>query len=144
MKEFERTTRQRQVILEELRKFTCHLTAVDLYKIVRKRIPRISLGTIYRNLEILANSGTIRKLDTSGKEALFDADLHKHYHIQCSECSRLDDLKDPPEIHVGEPIVKQHGWEIRGHQVKFLGICPDCRIKRATKSLSTKKRIQVD
>ena len=142
--EFRRTTRQRQVILEELRKLPSHPTAADLHEIVRKRLPKISLGTIYRNLELLANSGMIRKLDTSGKEALFDANLQMHYHIQCSECGRLDDLKDPPEIHIGEPIAKQHGWEIQEYRVKFLGICPDCRIPRVTDSPSANKRIQTD
>ena len=57
MKPIQRNTRQRQVILEELQKLTSHPTAVSLYQIVRHRVPKISLGTVYRNLELLARSG---------------------------------------------------------------------------------------
>jgi Fur family ferric uptake transcriptional regulator len=56
-------TRQRRVILEELRKVNTHPSADEIYEIVRKRLPRISLGTVYRNLEILSESGDIQKLE---------------------------------------------------------------------------------
>jgi Fur family ferric uptake transcriptional regulator len=69
MIEFRRTTRQRQVILEELQKLTSHPTAAEVYEIVRKRLPKVSLGTVYRNLELLAQNRTIQKLDISSTEA---------------------------------------------------------------------------
>ena len=71
-KPFQRNTRQREVILEELRKLRSHPTAPVLYEIVRRRLPRISLGTVYRNLELLAKSGVVRKLELSDSEARFD------------------------------------------------------------------------
>ena len=67
-KEFQRNTKQRQVILEELQKVTSHPTAAGLYDIVRLRLPKISLGTVYRNLERLASAGTIRKLELGGAQ----------------------------------------------------------------------------
>ncbi len=122
-----RMTRQRQVILEELRQLDSHPTVADLYEVVRGRLPKISLGTVYRNLELLVKSGDIRKLETGGGEARFDPDLHHHYHIRCVQCGRLDDYVHPPEIRVDGAVAEQNGWEILEHKVEFLGTCPGCR-----------------
>lgn len=73
-------TRQRSVILEELRKVTTHPSADGIYEMVRKRLPRISLGTIYRNLEILFENGDIRRLDTGSHLRRFDGRAEDHYH----------------------------------------------------------------
>ena len=80
---FQRVTRQRRVILEELRKLTSHPTAPALYEVVRRRLPRISLGTVYRNLELLARAGFIQRLDLQGAEARFDGNPEHHYHVRC-------------------------------------------------------------
>ncbi|MCJ7604005.1 MAG: transcriptional repressor, partial [Desulfobulbaceae bacterium] len=69
-----RMTKQRQVILEELRKVKTHPTADDMYQMLRKKMPKISLGTVYRNLEILSESGIIQKLDVGGTQKRFDGD----------------------------------------------------------------------
>ena len=75
---FQRNTPQRKVILEELQKAASHPTAAELYEIVRRRLPRISLGTVYRNLELLSESGLIRKLSMGSAEARFDGDLEDY------------------------------------------------------------------
>jgi Fur family ferric uptake transcriptional regulator len=61
-----RLTSQRQVILEELKKVKSHPTANEVYDMVRKRLPRIGLGTVYRNLDLLAERGIIKKLEVGG------------------------------------------------------------------------------
>ena len=71
-KAFQRKTRQREVIMEELAASKSHPTAAELYQTVRRRVPNISLGTVYRNLDLLSQAGTIQKLDTIGSEARFD------------------------------------------------------------------------
>ena len=83
-----RMTTQRQVILEELRKLKSHPTAGELCQIVRQRLPRISLGTVYRNLEILSRSGVVLKLDVAGLEMRFDGTVDNHYHVRCLDCGR--------------------------------------------------------
>ena len=88
----QRNTRQRKVILEELKKLKCHPTATELYEAARSRIPKISLGTVYRNLELLASNGIIKKLEFSGAEARFDGNTSKHYHARCIHCGRVDDV----------------------------------------------------
>ena len=72
-------TVQRRVIMDELRALKTHPTADELYRIVRIRLPKISLGTVYRNLSILAESGMIRRLDSAGRQTRFDADISPHY-----------------------------------------------------------------
>jgi len=125
--QFQRKTRQREVILEELRRLHCHPTAGALYEIVRRRLPKVSLGTVYRNLELLCRMGVIRKLEFSGSEARFDGDAADHDHIRCVRCGRVDDVGGAPL----DPAVGQHhdcrGYEVLGHRLELLGICPECR-----------------
>ena len=77
-----RLTTQRQIILEELSKVTSHPTANEVYDMVRKRLPRIGLGTVYRNLELMADSGIILKLEVGGTQKRFDATTKTHYQLQ--------------------------------------------------------------
>jgi len=121
-----RNTLQRKVILEELRSVTSHPTAVELYEMVRRRIPRISLGTVYRNLDLLTETGTIRKLDLGGSEARFDADITSHYHVRCVRCGRVDDAREVPAGLVQSAPPRLGGYEILGHRLEFVGICPQC------------------
>ena len=74
-----RLTTQRQVILEELGKVKSHPTANEVYDMVRKRLPRIGLGTVYRNLELMAESGMILKLEVGGTQKRFDATASRFF-----------------------------------------------------------------
>jgi Fur family ferric uptake transcriptional regulator len=125
--EFQRNTKQRQVILEELEKLTSHPTATGLYEIVRRRLPKISLGTVYRNLERMASMGTIRKLQFSGTESRFDADTRRHDHLRCVQCGRVDDVHAAP---LDRSALEPHdlgGYEILDYRLEYLGLCPQCR-----------------
>jgi len=124
-----RITNQRQVILEELRKVTSHPTANDVYEMVRKRLPRIGLGTVYRNLELLADCGIIKKLEVGGVQKRFDGDTSKHYHIRCANCGRVDDIDMAPHEDLEKVAAQSSGYEIHSHHVEFSGLCRDCRKK---------------
>ena len=123
----QRNTRQRQVVLEELKKLSSHPTAATVYEVARRRLPKISLGTVYRNLEVLAESGTIQRLDNGGSEARFDGNPERHYHVRCIHCERVDDVHDLPEDFVQEEVRSLAGYEIVGFRLEFLGVCPDCQ-----------------
>ena len=125
MNPIRRHSRQRDVILEELRKRTSHPTAAHLYAAVRRRLPRISLGTVYRNLEVLTQEKRIRRLQIAGGEARFDACLAPHHHVRCALCGRIDDVPEPsPGPRVSEELC---GYEILEMRLEYLGICPECR-----------------
>ena len=123
----QRNTRQRQVILEELRKLSSHPTAAALYAVVRRRLPKISLGTVYRNLELLTRTGMVRKLELAGGEARFDGRLARHDHVRCVQCGRVDDVSAPPLDLFEGAANDWGGYQILGHRLEFFGVCPQCR-----------------
>src|SRR3972149_29213 len=121
-----RNTRQRQIILEELRKLKTHPTAAGLYVIVRRRMPKISLGTVYRNLELLSQSGVIQKLDYSGSEARYDGCVEQHDHLRCIHCGKVDDAPGPPLELTGGEKDDCGGFKVLGHPLEFFGVCLQC------------------
>jgi Fur family ferric uptake transcriptional regulator len=124
-------TRQRKVILEEVRKdLDRHLTADEIYDEVRKRLPRISLGTVYRNLEILAELGEIQKLEMAGSIKRFDGNPQKHYHIRCLRCGRLDNAPVAPLQQIEDKLYGATVFTIIGHRLEFEGFCPRCSRER--------------
>ena len=127
MKNFQRNTRQREVILEELRRSSAHPTATQVYDLVRRRLPKISLGTVYRNLDLLARMGMIQRMETTGAETRFDGDLRPHDHVRCTACGRIDDLAGPAVEVPPEGRRDFAGYQILGHRLEFVGLCPKCR-----------------
>jgi Fur family transcriptional regulator, peroxide stress response regulator len=125
-----RLTTQRQIILEELAKVTSHPTANEIYDMVRRRLPRIGLGTVYRNLELMAESGLILKLEVGGTQKRFDATVNPHYHIRCIECGKVDDIEIPLQQHINDVASDACDYHILGHHIEFSGICDDCSRKR--------------
>lgn len=121
-----RTTTQRKVILEELRRVDSHPSADEIHQMVRKRLPKISLGTVYRNLEILSELEEIQKLELGGTQKRFDGDPTNHYHIRCTCCERIVDapleLMEDLERRLGGST----GYRVMGHSLEFIGLCPEC------------------
>ena len=124
-----RITKQKLVIIDELRKVRSHPTAQDVYAMVRKALPKISLGTIYRNLEMLSDNGDIQRLAFHTGKRRYDGNPQTHPHICCTTCGKVDDL--PDSLGVNEQI--QHcltdvcGYKITDYSIELLGICSDCR-----------------
>ncbi|MBI5063870.1 MAG: transcriptional repressor [Desulfatitalea sp.] len=121
-----RMTRQRRVILEELRKNNIHPTADLLYEMVRKHMPKISLGTVYRNLEILTALGEIQTLEISGSQKRYDGIPQKHYHIRCVHCGRMDDAPIAPLNRLEDELYGATVYTIIGPRLEFMGLCPEC------------------
>ncbi len=122
-----RLTTQRKIILDELSKVKTHPSAIEVYDMVRKRLPRISLGTVYRNLELMSASGMIMKIEASGTLKRFDATTRPHYHIRCSCCDRLDDINMPVSTSIADMAAGRTSYQILGHHIEFSGLCPDCQ-----------------
>lgn len=130
MQPWERTTRQRTVILEELRSMKTHPTADELLERVRRRLPRVSLGTVYRTLESLAQAGMVRIVGQPGSQRRFDASNADHGHIRCARCGRVDDLDGSADHEAGgDGAAERLGYVVIERRVDYVGICPRCRRK---------------
>ena len=120
-------TRQRRVILEEVAAAGSHPTADEVYARVRRRLPRVSLGTVYRNLEILCARAAIQKLEVGGSQRRFDSTVHQHYHVRCIDCGRVDDAPIEALSVAEDEVRRTSDYEIIGHRVEFIGLCPACQ-----------------
>lgn len=130
-----RMTRQRRVILEAVNKVHSHPTAEQVYAMVRRRLPRISLGTVYRNLDVLSSRGMIQRLEFGREQMRFDRELGSHCHVRCVRCGRVDDVRGEPGAILQDVSREAHGYDIIGHRVEFIGVCSGCkRKKRGTSS----------
>ncbi len=122
-----RMTNQRELILEELKNSGRHLSADELYERVRRIIPRISLATVYRNLEMLAELGIVTKLEISGRRKRFDYDVGRHDHIFCIVCRRVDNIDLKRTRILPLSLGAEGGYSITGYRLEFAGICPKCQ-----------------
>ncbi len=124
-----RMTNQRELILQELQKSRKHLSADELYERVKKIMPRISLATVYRNLETLSEAGIIGKLEISGRQKRFDYDVSDHDHIHCIQCDRVDNIRLDRDGVQPPSVESSKGYTVAGFRVEFAGLCPVCRKK---------------
>lgn len=125
-----RMTRQRQAILEIVSRPGWHPTGDEVYRVARRRLPRISLGTVYRNLDTLSSQGFIQRIELAGQPKRFDRVVRAHYHARCLSCGRLEDVAAGPASSTRRVTVGLKGWEIVERRLEFVGICPECRTGR--------------
>lgn len=121
-----RMTRQRMIILEELRKVTTHPTADELYSMVRARMPHISLGTVYRNLDLLAASHEVLKLESAGSMRRFDGNVMPHRHVRCVRCGRVGDVHDAAGSEPEVASISVDGFTVTSARIEYDGICHEC------------------
>ncbi len=135
-------THQRQVILEEVKSDHLHPTADEIYDRVRKRLPRISMGTVYRNLDILCTHGLIGRLDPGHSQMRFDCNVSDHYHVTCMRCGKVEDAPIAPSDNDLEVLENALGnltkYGIFGHRLDFVGLCADCRLEEEDPSCISK------
>ena len=132
-----RMTRQRKAILDALKSVRTHPTADQVYNMVRRHIPNMSLGTVYRNLEILCQHGLAQKLELGGTQRQYDGNVDEHYHVRCIHCGKVDDIwfDEETSIEIAKP--QNTEFEIIGHRLDFFGVCPECKEKFDSEMLNT-------
>jgi Fur family transcriptional regulator, peroxide stress response regulator len=126
-----RRTRQLATVLAAVRASgVAHPTAERIFADVRRELPRISLGTVYRNLQRLAAEGVIGVTHPDGGPARFDPTPGGHDHFVCRTCGRLEDLpSSPPDA--GRRAARQAGHAVTSHALVLYGACRDCRSEGA-------------
>ncbi len=126
-KGFIRKTRQRDLILKTLRGTKSHPTADWIYEQVKKKMPNISLGTVYRNLGILREMGEIMELNYGSKYSRFDGNPENHYHFVCTVCGAIIDVENcPVEKKLDECVAEKNNVKVFSHRAEFYGICNKC------------------
>jgi Fur family peroxide stress response transcriptional regulator len=122
-----RDTKQREAILKVLRNTRSHPTADQIYDKVRKDIPNISKGTVYRNLQVLGEDGAISVLNINGTQSRYEVKQESHYHFRCEKCGWVFDLDEPIDKDLDERISRKTGFTVSHHQTEFRGLCRDCQ-----------------
>jgi Fur family transcriptional regulator, peroxide stress response regulator len=122
-----RETKQRKAILRVLRNTRAHPTTDQIYDEVRKEIPNISKGTVYRNLQVLEEDRAITELHLNGTLSRYEAKQESHYHFRCEKCGRVSDIAMPVDKDLDHEAEKRTGLKISSHQLEFRGLCKKCQ-----------------
>lgn len=124
-----RQTRQRQAVLEVLRSTRTHPDAAWVFQEVRRKMPNISLGTVYRSLDALASEGVVMVIERAGERARYDYRHEDHHHVVCRGCGAIFDVpvaQTPPP-----PAALPAGFRVTEVVLEYHGVCEDCQSNRA-------------
>ena len=122
-----RKSKQKEAILRVLRGTTSHPSADWVYEQVKREIPKISLGTVYRNLKLLKQEGEILELDLASTLSRFDGNSQEHYHFRCERCGRIFDVDEPVDEEIDGRVAQKTGFNVSHHRLEFRGLCNDCQ-----------------
>jgi len=124
MESEKRVTCQKKIILDYLKSVQTHPSAEIIFKKVRKKLPRISLGTVYRNLNVMKERGDI--LEISSQIARYDGDVSPHSHFVCEKCGKIFDVFQKIKMPKLNKIKVEPVKHIKNYQIYFYGACKKC------------------
>ncbi len=122
-------SKQRDRIYELLKSTGIHPTADWIYERLKPEFPNLSMGTVYRNLNILVEQGKLRKLPFGSTFDRFDAKIEPHYHFICIRCGAIIDLSIPVERNIEKKVEINTKLKVLDHSIEFYGLCEVCRSK---------------
>jgi Fe2+ or Zn2+ uptake regulation protein len=128
-----RVTAQRLVIAEALGAAGGHLSAEGIMSAVSKRLPNVSLPTVYSALDALEDAGLIRRVAGTRGAALFDAAPAAHHHLVCRRCGAVEDLEAGVRLGPALAGARERGFDAEGAEVVVRGLCPSCRAAAAAR-----------
>lgn len=120
-------SRQREAIKEYLSKTKEHPTADTIYMDIRETYPNISLGTVYRNLNLLVEKGEVLRLIGMDESDRYDGNTHDHYHFLCNKCKRVLDIDMESIDQIKAIANKNFSGKVEGHVTYFYGRCDKCK-----------------
>jgi Fur family transcriptional regulator, peroxide stress response regulator len=123
-------SRQRERILSILQNTDTHPTASWVYDELKKEFNNLSMGTVYRNINILVDQNLVQKIEAGSSFDRFDANTDVHYHFICRECGCIDDLPLTKMNDLNEMVSRETGYQAESHRLDFYGICPACSKNR--------------
>lgn len=126
-------TKQRKIVLEVfIENQEKHLSADDVYDILRQKSTDIGLATVYRSLELLSEIGILQKMEFGDGCSRYEIgtnepDRHQHHHLICLKCGKVEEFDDDMLEKLEVVVAKKSGFEIVDHQVKLFGYCKECK-----------------
>ena len=120
-------SRLRERILEMLKSTETHPTADWIYDRLKREFPKLSMGTVYRNLNILVDQGVTQRIDFGSTFGRFDANIASHYHFICERCGSITDLELPVNDGLNERVKKATPFTVHRHRIEFYGVCDRCK-----------------
>ena len=121
-------TRQRSRILEWLRATDSHPTALLTHEALVRELPNLSLGTVYRNLEVLVSEGLIDEVPSAGGGVRYDGNPKPHHHFICDSCGAIDDLHLQAPAELARKLRRARGRSARRIRIDFYGLCEACEL----------------
>jgi Fe2+ or Zn2+ uptake regulation protein len=121
-----RQSRQRERILQLLKETDTHPSADWLYARLKNEFPKLSLGTVYRNITILIEQGLVQKIHYGSTFDRFEANPEPHYHLICEVCGKIEDFQIPIYEEINQQASANSNFSINRHMIEFFGLCPKC------------------
>ncbi len=122
-----RYSKQNELIYNALVMSNEHLSADDLYQILKKDFKSMSLATVYRNLNKLTEMGSIVRLSIPNGADRYSANLDDHYHFLCTNCDKIFDIRIAKFENINQIIEEKTTHKVKSHNIIFKGICKNCR-----------------
>jgi Fur family ferric uptake transcriptional regulator len=124
-----KSTRQRERILTSFISAGRHLSAEELYHIVKKNDPRIGFATVYRTLKLLANAGLAdeRRFEDGITRYEHNASRSHHDHLICTKCGKIVEFENEQIESLQQVVAKKKGFLVQNHKLELYGLCADCR-----------------
>ena len=123
----QRSTGQRELINDILKRSEGHLDADEIYRRARQRLASISLSTVYRNLRVFKKLGLIEQHQFGSHYFYETATRVRHHHLVCLGCGRVFEFKCPLTEHLKTKISQEEGFKVTETDVRLAGYCPDCQ-----------------
>lgn len=121
-----RTSKQRTRVLDILRSTKSHPTATWIYERLKPDFPSLSLGTVYRNLNILVEQGDVLELKFGSTFDRYDGKTQPHYHFICENCGAISDVDMEHERELDRKVEERNSYKVNYHRLEFYGQCQRC------------------
>lgn len=122
-------SKKREAILAKIRSMKTHPSAITVYEELRKEIPDLSLGTVYRNLALFREEGKVMSVGVVNGQERFDGNTNEHTHFVCTQCGDVLDIDAPLDAKMKEDVSQRYGITVRSHRLTFFGECSRCARK---------------
>lgn len=122
-----KATRQRDLIVRAFFESAGHISAEELYRLVKRRDPRIGLVTVYRTLKLLREAGLAEERQFGEGHALYEISREHHDHLICTNCGKIVEFANDTIEVLQEEVAKQYGFTILAHKHELYGLCTTCQ-----------------